>query len=89
MSRISQDVLPFMLVEGSPPVCHGPNSVGLKRRNIPDEVRDTLKKAYRIICRDGLATPEALARIRAELPSSPELDCLVHFVEQSERGVVR
>jgi UDP-N-acetylglucosamine acyltransferase len=89
MSRITQDVPPFMLVEGNPAAAHGINSIKMQRANMPAETQATLKKAFRILYRDGLSTRQALERIRAELPSLPELQQLLTFIEASERGILK
>lgn len=89
MSRIAQDVPPFMLVEGNPPVVHGPNKVGLERRGASEEVQSLLKRAFRILYRDGLSTRQALDRLRAELTPVPEIRSLVEFIEKSERGIIK
>ena len=51
MSRISQDIPPFMLVAGDPAFVAGLNSVGLARAGMPLEIRTQLKKAFRILYR--------------------------------------
>jgi UDP-N-acetylglucosamine acyltransferase len=89
MSRITQDVPPFMLVEGNPVVPRGLNLVGLQRRNVAAESQGALKQAYRLLYRENLSTRQALDRIRAELPMGPELEHLLAFIESSERGIVK
>ena len=89
MARVAQDVAPYFMVEGNPAAVHGPNVVGLRRRGVTEEVRETLKEAYRLLCRQGLATPEALQRMRRELQPCAELDRLIAFIEKSERGVTK
>jgi UDP-N-acetylglucosamine acyltransferase len=89
MSRITQDVPPYMLVEGSPAEARGINSVKLQRMNISAEVQAALKKAYKILYRDGLSTRQAVERMRSELPPLPEVEYLLQFIESSERGIVK
>ncbi len=89
MSRITQDVPPFMLVEGNPAAAHGVNSVKMQRTNIPAETQAVIKKAYRLLYREGLSTRQAVERIRAELPSLPEIQQLLAFIESSERGILK
>ena len=89
MSRITQDVPPYMLVEGNPAAAHGINSVKLQRMNVSAETQATLKKAYRILYRDGLSTRQAVERIRAELPGGPEIEHLLAFIEGSQRGILK
>ncbi len=89
MAKITQDVPPFMLVDGVPAGIHGINSVKLQRLNVPAETQSTIKKAFKMLCRDGLSTRQALERMRAELPMSPEIERLIKFIESSERGIIK
>lgn len=88
-AMVSQDVPPFCNATGDRATLHGLNQVGLKRRGFPADVVSTLKKAYRLIFRSGLRLADALAKARLELPSSPQLEHLLTFLEKSERGVCR
>jgi len=86
-SKVVQDVPPFMLADGNPAETRTINKVGLDRNGVSEEVQGTLKQAYKILFREGLTISNALARIEAELPPSPELRHLVQFVRKSERGI--
>ena len=48
-SAARMDVLPYCKGEGRPPIPHGINSIGLKRRGIPLETRENLKHALKIL----------------------------------------
>ena len=87
--KVTQDVPPFMLVDGTPAAVFGINSVKLQRLNIPAETQGVLKKAYKILYREGLSTRQALERIRAELTLVPELERLLTFIETSQRGIIK
>ena len=67
MSRIDRDVLPYMLVEGSPAQVRSLNLVGLKRAGIAEadegQMFQTLKKAFRILYRSGLPLNQALDQL--------------------------
>ncbi len=67
----------------------GLNVIALKRNGFSPETIAGLKKAYRILFRSGLPMSEALARVEAELPPSPEVRHLVDFIRASKRGVQR
>ena len=88
-SRISQDVLPFVMTAGSPPRNAGLNRVGLERRGFSAETRKALEGAYRVLCREKLTVDVAVARIRATLPALPEVEHLARFAETSVRGFTR
>ncbi len=88
-SGIRQDVAPFMLVEGDPGRTRTINKVGLERNGVSTEAQSALKQAYKILFREGLTTPNALARIEQEVPSVAEVRYLVQFVRTSERGITK
>ena len=46
-ARVSQDVPPYMIIEGSPAAVRAVNSIGLQRRGIPEEDVRAIKFAYR------------------------------------------
>ena len=90
VQKITQDVPPYMLVDslnGRATVV-GINKVGLERRGVPEESRQALRQAHRLLCRSGLNVSEALARIEAELPPLPEILHLVEFFRTTQRGVM-
>jgi UDP-N-acetylglucosamine acyltransferase len=89
MVKVTQDVPPFMLVDGTPPAVFGINSVKLQRLNVSEDTQALLKKAYRILYRDGLSTRQALEKMRAELTMVPELERLIKFIETSKRGIIK
>ncbi len=88
-TKVSQDVPPFMLIDGNPAEVRGLNLVGLQRRGVSAESITQLKLAYRLLYRQELSTRQAVERIRAELPMVPEVDQLVRFIEASERGITK
>lgn len=88
-SAVVKDVPPFMMAAGDRARLHGLNMVGLKRNGFSPESLLRLKKAYRIIFRFGLTLNEALARVSAQLPSSPEIEELLTFINSSKRGITR
>lgn len=89
MSRLTQDVPPFMLVEGNPVEARAVNAVGMERRGVSAEAQQSLKKVHRLLYREGLSTSQAVERIRSEIPSCPEVDHLLAFIAASERGIVK
>lgn len=86
--RVTQDVPPYMLVSREPPEVVGLNLVGLQRRGVSQESISALKKAFRIIWREGLNRSDAVAKIRETIFGCAEVDHLVEFIEASKRGVI-
>lgn len=89
MSRINKDVLPYMLVEGIPPRCHGPNAVGLARNGLSKDAIAAIRMMYRILYRSDLNTTQALERIEAVVEATPERAALLEFVRASKRGITK
>ncbi|MBM3880951.1 MAG: acyl-ACP--UDP-N-acetylglucosamine O-acyltransferase [Verrucomicrobia bacterium] len=86
-AKVVQDVPPYMLADGNPAVTRTLNKVGLERNGVSAAAQAALKQAYRILFREGLTIPNALARIEADVPALPEIAHLVGFVRASERGI--
>ena len=86
-SKVVQDVPPFMLVDGNPGQTRTVNKVGMERNGVSEEAQTAIKQAYKLLFREGLTIPNAMARIEAELPSLPEIQHLVAFARASERGL--
>ena len=88
-SMVSKDVPPFCNATGDRAKLHGLNTEGLRRRGFDKEKIESLRKAYRIIFQSKLRSKEALDRVRREIPHSIEVDELITFVANSQRGVCR
>ena len=88
-SKVTQDVLPYMLTDGNPAATRTINKIGLERNGVSEQAQTGLRTAHRILCRDGLTISNAIARIEAELPKIPEILHLLEFVRGSERGFCR
>jgi UDP-N-acetylglucosamine acyltransferase len=52
-----------------------------------EEAQNALRQAYKILFREGLTIPNALAKIEKELPKLPEVKHLIQFVQSSGRGI--
>ena len=86
--RVVQDVPPYIMASGEPLRFGGLNVVGLRRRGCPAEVRDRIKKAYKLIYRSGHNLSQAAAIIREELEPTPEIRVILEFIEQGSRGII-
>ncbi len=86
-SKVVQDIAPFMIGDGNPAETRTINKVGMERHGISSAAQAAMKSAYKILFREGLNIPNAVARVEAELPPLPEIQHLVEFVKTSERGI--
>lgn len=89
MSRINMDVPPYMIAEGHPARCYGPNAVGLKRHGFDKDARATIKTMYRLLYRSGLNTSQALEEIKKAVPDCIERRTLLTFIQESTRGILK
>jgi UDP-N-acetylglucosamine acyltransferase len=87
MSRINKDVLPYMITEGTPARCFGPNSVGLERNGLSREAIHCIRSIYKIIYRSNLNTSQAVDRIRTTIEDCDERRVLLDFIAKSGRGI--
>ncbi|QNP48483.1 acyl-ACP--UDP-N-acetylglucosamine O-acyltransferase [Diaphorobacter aerolatus] len=92
-SHVSQDVPPFMMVDGNPLAVRGFNVEGLRRRGFSAERIAAIKQAYRVLYRQGLtleAAINALNELSHEHPhGAADIAQLRDFVAASQRGIVR
>jgi len=88
-SMVSKDVPPFCNATGDRARLHGLNVEGMRRRGFDKEKIDTLRKAYRVIFQSKLKTRDALERVRREISATKEVESLVSFIANSQRGVCR
>ena len=88
-SRINKDIPPFVKAGRDPIAYTGINSIGLRRRNFTnDQIRD-IQEIYRYLYLSRLNVSDAVDRIEAELPATPERDQSIEFIRNSRRGIVR
>ena len=89
-SVLTQDILPYSLnVSPRETKVFGANKIGLERRGYPAAPIDQLHKLFRILTKAGLNTSQALERIREEIPSTPEVEQVIAFIQSSPRGFVK
>ena len=88
-SVVFKDIPPYVMAAGQPAAPHGINAEGLKRRGYSVTALAGLKRAYKILYRDGLTFDEAQIRLRELVSEVPEVAPLLAFLAQSERGIIR
>jgi UDP-N-acetylglucosamine acyltransferase len=86
-SKITQDVLPFMITDGNPASVRGLNVVGLKRAGFTMEDIRALKQGYRLLFRREHALEANLAEMMAL--GHPLVTQLCEFVRAADRGFHR
>jgi UDP-N-acetylglucosamine acyltransferase len=89
VTGVNMDVAPYLMVSGPRAEVMGINVVGLQRAGFGEEQIGRVKAAYRIVFRSKLPLQEALAQVKAEMGTHPEIAHWVKFIEGSERGIMR
>ncbi len=92
-TSLTQDVPPFVLVNGNPAAARGVNIEGIKRRGFTRAQIDAIRAAYKLIYRSGLTLEEAKAALQeAELDdvdNAAPVRVLREFLGVASRGIVR
>jgi UDP-N-acetylglucosamine acyltransferase len=92
-SAVSQDVPPFMLVDGNPLAVRGVNVVGLKRRGFSDARIAAVRKMHKLLYREGRTLDDAKAAIgvlAGDVPEAAEDVALMGgFLAAATRGIAR
>ncbi len=86
MTRMVQDVPPFMILEGHPSRVRGVNVIGLQRGGVPETEIEALREAFKRIWRSGNLRRRTLDELKAEYGASQSVMRLVAELEQTELG---
>ena len=92
-SAVTQDVPPFMLVDGNPLAVRGLNLVGLKRRDFSPARIAAIKQMHKLLYRQGLTLEAARASIALLAADTPEaagdVEMMGRFLSAAARGIAR
>jgi UDP-N-acetylglucosamine acyltransferase len=92
-SAVSQDIPPFMLVDGNPLAVRGINIVGLRRRSFSAARIGVVKQMHRLLYRQGQTLEEARSAIAALTTTVPEavddIRLMGDFLAHVPRGIAR
>jgi UDP-N-acetylglucosamine acyltransferase len=86
-SAVGKDIPAYVTVNGAPAEAKGINSEGLKRRGYSAEDITQIKRAYKIIYRQGHTVEEALIKLH-EL-NADVVQPMIEALQTSSRGIVR
>ena len=84
-----QDIPPFILAAGNTASPKGLNVRGLRRNGFNDQVIEGLKRAYRIIYKQGRSLVDILSELDRLGASSTEIGSVSEFIRTSKRGIIR
>ena len=89
-TTITQDVLPFSKTSAVRDVhAYGANSVGLQRRGFSPERVRKIQRAFRVLLASKLNTSQAIERLCSDGDLGEDVEVLIRFIRESERGVLK
>lgn len=88
-STVTKDIPPYLMVHGNPAHAYGVNTVGLRRNGFSPEVRMEIQRAYKILYRSGYNVSQAIEQMEQDLASTEEIEHLLRFLRNAERGICR
>lgn len=86
LSRVLQDVAPYLLVEGSPSRPRCVNIVALKRNGFDPAVISALSDAHRLVYRTKVGLDHAREILRSENKLWPEVTEMLDFIDRQQDG---
>ena len=88
-TAIGKDVPAFVTVAGSPAEAKTINAEGLRRRGYDSGEISEIRRAFKIVYRQGLTLDAAIERLKTMVPDAPRIQVLIESLQQSQRGIVR
>ncbi len=92
-SAVTQDVPPFMTVDGNPLAVRGFNAEGLRRRGFTPARLAAVKQMHRLLYRQGKTLEDAsreIAALAADMPDAKaDVEMMSAFLAGVTRGIVR
>jgi UDP-N-acetylglucosamine acyltransferase len=86
LTRVVQDVPPFMILEGHPSRIRNINSVGMRRAGIAEDTIEWMAKAYRRIYRRGRPQAQVLEEMDHETEWPAEVRAVCQFLRATSSG---
>ena len=88
-SKVNKDIPPYSLCGRDPISFAGINIVGLRRRGFDSDTVRFIRDIYDTIYHQGNNVTDALAKVEAGFPDTPEKFEIVNFIKNSKLGIVR
>ena len=88
-NKVTGDVLPYCIAEGSPSTIRAINKVGLERHGFERETIQAIRDAFRTIIRSDLTLSPALEELRNRNGDFPEIRHMIEFAASGTRGLAR
>ena len=93
MTRLSQDLPPFVTAVGNPAEAKGPHQEGPRRAGYSAARLDMLKQMYRTLYRAGSSfdtSKKEIGELRGQVPDADtDIENMLNFLNNASRGIVR
>ena len=88
-SGITKDIPTYVRVSGLPAKPHGLNTEGLRRKGFDADAILWLKRAYKVIYKQGLGVQEAIAALEGMQKECELIKPMVEIITSTKRGIIR
>jgi len=66
----------------------GPNTTMMNEAGIDEKVQKHIANAYRLLFHGKTSVFDVINQIRDQVPDSPEIRDIIHFLEGTRRGIM-
>jgi UDP-N-acetylglucosamine acyltransferase len=88
-TAIGKDVPAYVTVFGNPAQARSMNFEGMRRRGFSNEAIQALRRAYKVVYRQGLTVDKAIVELAEAAAQHPEVSVFLKSIESSSRGITR
>lgn len=88
-TTVYKDVPAFVMANGNPAEPRSMNFEGMKRKGWSAETIQALRKAYKVVFRDGLTLDAAYPLLEELAGVAPEVNIFIDSLRASTRGIIR
>ena len=88
-TAIGKDVPAFVTVFGNPAEARSMNFEGMRRRGFSEDAIHALRRAYKVVYRQGLTVDQALVELAEAAAQFPEVAVFRDSIQSSTRGITR
>ncbi|MEK9712062.1 MAG: acyl-ACP--UDP-N-acetylglucosamine O-acyltransferase [Thalassolituus sp.] len=86
---VLKDIPAYVMAQGYPAEPHGINTEGLKRRGFSKESIMAIRKAYKVVYRQGLTLAEAREELTAMVAEYAGVATFIASIDAAQRGIIR
>jgi len=88
-AQVRKDVPPYCKAGREPLSYIGINSIGLQRRGVSQDKIHEIQDVYRYIFVKGLSLSNAIDQVLTDMPSTPERDQIISFINSADKGIMK